>query len=350
MRLADDLAAGYAGLQPLDLLRVVQRDRSVRNRDIAHKRVALVAASRLKLPLFRALVSRPSGSKGTRSTVREPLAARPNNYDWATAVEGEGVTDPYELPETGSAASTPWWQQRNVVLGAVVAALAATGGAFVLVSGGGREDTLRAAAPEVTVAPSASASGMVEPTPEPMPSDATTLSPEATTPSAAPATTAAATRSPSPTPVTIAAAPAAPVPPIAGKPSPTKSAAPAPAPSPTATAPGDVYITFTNQTTQELRFSADTRDPGSTPVAVVVAPGTQKRIVFRPNPQHATSVVGSWTQNPDCSAGDAPGLPAPGSYTIIQRYEPSGSPGPTACAGHGQMEMVSPDADGMKRP
>ncbi len=267
------------------------------------------------------------------------------------------MTDPYELPETESTDPTPWWQQRNVVRGAVgflgaggiLVTLAGASAAVVLVSGGGGEDTL-APAPEATLTPSASPT--VEPTPEPEPSETTTLAPVVTTPSpvatmspATPTRTAAATPSRSPTPVRTTAAPVAPA---AGQPSTTKSAAPVP--SPTGTAPGEVYITFINQTTQELRFSADTHDPGSKPVAVVAAPGTQKRIVFHPNPAHATAVAGRWTQNPDCSMGDAPGLPAPGSYTIIQRNQPGAGPGPTACAGHRQMEMVSPDADGMMRP
>ncbi|MDQ3611041.1 MAG: hypothetical protein M4D85_05440 [Actinomycetota bacterium] len=268
------------------------------------------------------------------------------------------MTDPYELPETESLAPTPWWQQRSVVRGAVgvlgaggiLVALAGASAAVVLVSGGGGEDTLRDAAPEVILTPSASPT--LEPTPVPKLSEATTPSPEATTPSpvattspAAPTTTAAATPSRSPTPVRTTAAPVAPA---AGQPSPTKSAATTP--SPTGTAPGEVYITFINQTTQEMRFSADTLDAGSKLVAVVAAPGTQKRIVFHPNPEHATAVAGNWTQNPDCSMADAPGLPAPGSYTIIQRYQAGAGPGPTACAGHRQMEMVSPDADGMMRP
>ena len=268
------------------------------------------------------------------------------------------MTDRYELPETESTAPMSWWQQRTVVRGAVgvlgaggiLVALAGASAAVVLVSGGGGEDALRAAAPEVTLTPSASPT--VEPTPELKLSETTTQSPVATMPSpvattspAARTTTAAATPSRSPTSVRTTAAPVAPA---AGQPSPTKSAAPTP--SPTGTAPGEVYITFINQTTQELRFSADTGDPGSEPVAVVAAPGTKKRIVFHPNPKHATALSGSWTQNPDCSMGDAPGLPAPGSYTIIQRYEVTGSLGPTACAGHRQMEMVSPDADGMMRP
>ena len=261
------------------------------------------------------------------------------------------MTDPYELPETESLAPTPWWQQRNIVRGAVgvlgaggiLVALAGASAAVVLVSGGGGEDTLRDAAPEVILTPSASPT--LEPAPVPKLSETKTPSPVAT-PSPAPrTTTAAATPSRSPTPVRTTAAPVAP---SAGQPSPTKSAAPKP--SPTGTAPGEVYITFINQTTQELRFSADTLDPGSKPVTVVAAPGTQKRIVFRPNPDHATSVTGRWTQNPDCSMGDAPGLPAPGSYTIIQRYQAGAGPGPTACAGHLQMEMVSTDADGMMRP
>lgn len=268
------------------------------------------------------------------------------------------MTHPYELPETESTAPTPWWQQRSVVRGAVgvlgaggiLVALAGASAAVVLVSGGGGEDTLRAAAPEVTLTPSASPT--VETTPEPELSETKTPSPVGTTPSpvattspAAPTRTAAATPSRSPTPVRTTAAPVAPT---AGQPSLTKSGAPTP--SPAGTAPGEVYITFINQTTQELRFSADTGDPGSKPVAVVAAPGAQKRMVFHPNPQHATALAGSWTQNPDCSMGDAPGLPAPGSYTIIQRYQAGAGPGPTACAGHLQMEMVSADADGMMRP
>ena len=193
--------------------------------------------------------------------------------------------------------------------GGILVALAGASAAVVLVSGGGGEDTLRTAAPDVTLTPSTTPT--VEPTPEPTLSE-TSPSPKATTRStvatkspAAPTRTAAATPSRSPTPVRTTAAPVAPA---ASQPSPKKSAAPTP--SPTGTARGEVYITFINHTTQELRFTADTLDPGSKPVAVLAAPGTQQRIAFHPNPDHATAVAGRWTQNPDCSMADGPGLPA----------------------------------------